>query len=83
MKTVPNEERRRLEVFEDQMIAKYREMLCGRHVWWVILDSMKLDPCHEVTADIIDLTKLHLQGDNLEKFQCDWSTCLLNIKDPP
>ena len=64
-KIMPQEERRRTELFEKQMIKTLGRMLCGRHIWWHCLDSMQLESVDESTADMIDLTKLELVGENL------------------
>ncbi len=55
---MPGEEARRLRVLEQQLITEQKRLLDGRHVWWLCLDTMKLDPCDEATADMIDLTQL-------------------------
>ena len=44
---------------------------------WHILDSYKLALLEESFVQVQSLWSVHLQGDNLQRFQDDWKECLI------
>ena len=62
------------------MTQLYQQTLDGRQMLWILLDTKRCTPADETLAEILDLTRIQLVHDDLNKFFADWQMCLLRMR---
>ena len=81
-KILPDDLTRDLKYLRQTYTAKHQKLMSGRMIIWLLYDYMRLSDADNV-YELIDLQKLTVIGDNLEKIKDDWQRILFCMRRQP